>query len=170
MGPRGARNDPWAVKSGEIGSAPPTPRDAVLTSGNKRRISWHIYNGGWQDEGPAAARIHAAESVRGGARRRRLTLVETYIAGTAYYEARRVRGALRPGELLVLRREPDNAYDELAIEVFTGAGAKLGYVPRADNEPFARLLDAGETVTAAVIDVDPARYDDIHMALALRTA
>ncbi len=114
--------------------------------------------------GPAAAAVGAARS------RRRLTLLETYVAGTAYYEARRVRAALRPGEALVLRREPDNAYDELAIEVFTGAGAKLGYVPRADNEPFARLLDAGKAVSAAVIDVDPHRYDDIHMRLTLRLA
>ena len=75
--------------------------------------------------------------------RRRLTLLETYVAGTAYYEARHVRGALRPGEALVLRREPDNAYDDLAIEVFTSAGAKLGYVPRADNEPLRHAARRG---------------------------
>lgn len=102
--------------------------------------------------------------------RRALTLRETFVAGTAYYEARRVRGALRPGEFLVLRREPDNAHDELAIEVFTSAGAKLGYVPRADNEPFARLMDAGKPVRASVIDADPDRYDDIRIRLTLRIA
>ena len=102
--------------------------------------------------------------------RQSLTLLETYVAGTAYYEARRVRGDLRPGEALVLRREPGNAYDDLAIEVFTGKGAKLGYVPRVDNEPFARLMDAGETVRACVIDVDPARYEDIGIRLTLRIA
>ena len=102
--------------------------------------------------------------------RRPLTLLETFVAGTAYYEARRVRRGLRPGDLLVLRREPDNPYDDLAIEVFTHAGAKLGYVPRADNEPFARLLDAGNALKASVIDVDPDRYDDIHMRLTLRIA
>lgn len=102
--------------------------------------------------------------------RRRLTLLETYVAGTGYYDAPRVRVDLRPGEALVLRREPGNAHDELAIEVFTGAGAKLGYVPQADNEPFARLIDAGRTVSARVIEVDPARYDDIWIALALHGA
>ena len=96
-----------------------------------------------------------------------LVLRETYVAGAPYYEARRVVGGLRPGDALVLRREPDNAYDDLAIEVFTAAGPKLGYVPRADNEPFARLMDAGKAVTAEVISVNPKRYGDIRMRLTL---
>ena len=99
---------------------------------------------------------------------RSLVLRETYVAGTAYYDARRVR--LRPGDVLILRREPDNAYDDLAIEVFTAAGPKLGYVPRADNEPFARLMDAGRAVTAEVIDVNPKRYGSIRMRLTLHGA
>lgn len=96
-----------------------------------------------------------------------LVLRETYVAGTAYYEARRVGGDLRPGEALVLRREPDNAYDDLAIEVFAAAGPKLGYVPRADNEPFARLMDHGKSVTAEIIDVNLDRYKDIRIRLML---
>ena len=99
-----------------------------------------------------------------------LVLRETYVAGTPYYEAGRVGGDLRPGDALVLRREPDNAYDDLAIEVFTAAGPKLGYVPRADNEPFARLMDAGKAVTAEVIDVSPERYGSIRMRLTLHAA
>lgn len=101
---------------------------------------------------------------------RRLTLLETHVAGTAYYEAERVRGKLRPGETLFLRREPGNAHDAMAIEVFTAAGAKLGYVPRVDNEPFARLMDADQAVDACVIEVDPDRYDDIRISLTLEVA
>ena len=104
------------------------------------------------------------------ASRRRLTLLETHVAGSAYYEARRVRGGLRSGETLILRREPGNVHDDLAIEVFTTAGAKLGYVPRLENEPFARLIDAGRTVEAYVIEVDPGRHDDIWMGLTLQLA
>lgn len=96
-----------------------------------------------------------------------LVLRETYVAGTAHYEARRIRGGLRPGDALVLRREPENVYDRLAIEVFTAAGTKLGYVPRADNEPFARLMDAGRAVTSEVIDVNPERYEHIRIRLKL---
>ena len=54
------------------------------------------------------------------------------------------------GETLVLRREPSNPYDALAIEVLTRSGFKLGYVPRRDNEPFARLIDDGRSVIARV--------------------
>ena len=103
-------------------------------------------------------------------RERPLALLDTYVAGTAYYEARRVAGDLRPGEALVLCREPANPYDDLAIEVFTAAGAKLGYVPRADNEPFARLMDAGKQVEAEVAAIDPGRWRDIAMTLKLHIA
>lgn len=113
---------------------------------------------------PAAAARAAAPAVR----EEELALAATYVAGTAYYEADRVRAGLRPGDPLVLRREPDNPHDGLAIEVFTAAGVKLGYVPRADNQPFAMLMDAGKTVRAEVIDVDPERYEDISMVLTLR--
>ena len=45
---------------------------------------------------------------------------------------------------LLFRREPDNAYDELAIVIFDQKERKLGYVPRAKNEVPARLMDAGK--------------------------
>ncbi len=92
------------------------------------------------------------------------------MAGTACYDARQVHDVLRAGEALVLHREPANAYDDLAIEVFTGAEAKLGYVPHADNEPFARLMDAGKRTEAEVIDVDPGRWQDIIVSLKLHIA
>ena len=113
----------------------------------------------------------AAVAVRPAAGRERpVTLLDTYVAGTDHYEARRVAGDLRPGEALVLRREPANAYDDLAIEVFTRAGAKLGYVPRADNEPFARLMDAGKRVEAEIAAVDPGHWREIAMTLKLHIA
>ena len=77
--------------------------------------------------------VPAAAAAKPVPARRLLKLLETYVAGTRYYEARRVRGGLRPGERLVLRREPENAFDDMAIEVFTGAGTKLGYARRADG-------------------------------------
>jgi len=47
-----------------------------------------------------------------------IILFETHVAGTAYYQADRVRHTLRYGQNLCLRRQPSNKYDELAIEVF----------------------------------------------------
>ncbi len=51
-----------------------------------------------------------------------------------YYDGiREVARKMRVGRQLVLGREPSNAYDEKAIEVFMQNGCKLGYVPRVDN-------------------------------------
>lgn len=100
-------------------------------------------------------------------RLRLLPLSETYVAGTRYYRAAEVRGLLRPGDALRLRREPLNPYDDLAIEVLTAEGAKLGYVPRVHNAPFSRLIDAGYTVLATAGRLRPGEWGDIGLRLGL---
>lgn len=55
------------------------------------------------------------------------------------------------GTALVLKREPKNEHDKLAILVETAAGEKLGYVPRKHNPVLARLMDAGKLLTAKVV-------------------
>lgn len=96
-----------------------------------------------------------------------LFLLETHVAGTAYYRADEVRENLRVGQPLILAREPANPHDALAIEVFTSEGVKLGYVPRVRNPPFARLMDAGRTVLARLAATGPREWDDIRMKLLL---
>ena len=83
----------------------------------------------------AAYSFAAMLFVRPSAARSELLLKETYVAGTRYYEADRVVPALVFGESLVLRREPDNPYDALAIEILTRTGSKLGYVPAVTTSP-----------------------------------
>jgi hypothetical protein len=41
-------------------------------------------------------------------------------------------------------REPDNPHDSKAIVIKNEDGVKVGYVPRADNVIFSRLMDAGK--------------------------
>lgn len=77
--------------------------------------------------------------------------IDTYVAGAAYHQAIKVMDHLRPGQPLVLRREPTNPYDAFAIEVLTEAGDKLGYVPRVHNRQPAAMLDAGEALQAWVV-------------------
>jgi hypothetical protein len=79
---------------------------------------------------------------------REIMLVEAPIAGTSHRELKEVEPTLTAGTLLVLRREPANAHDPLAIMIFTEAGHHLGYVPRAKNEALARLMDAGKLLFA----------------------
>jgi hypothetical protein len=93
--------------------------------------------------------------------------METFVAGTAYYEAEMVAPTLRPGDRLILRREPDNRFDALAIEVFTARGVKLGYVPRADNPPFTALMDDGRTLVATVQRVREGWRPDIEIRIAV---
>jgi len=53
---------------------------------------------------------------------RDIFLLETHVAGTMHGAARRIEPSLMPGAPLVLRREPDNPYDEHAIIFLTEAG------------------------------------------------
>lgn len=73
-----------------------------------------------------------------------IMLIECLIAGTSHLDLAEVAPGLLPGTLLVLKREPQNPHDALAIMIFTEAGHHLGYIPRAKNEAVARLMDAGK--------------------------
>lgn len=79
---------------------------------------------------------------------REIMLVECQIAGTSHRDVKSIEPTLLPGALLVLRREPANPHDPLAIMIFNEAGTHLGYVPRAKNEALARLMDAGKLLFA----------------------
>lgn len=75
---------------------------------------------------------------------REIMLIECQIAGTSHRDLSGVEQTLSSGALLVLKREPQNPHDSLAIMIFDEAGRHLGYVPRAKNEAPARLMDAGK--------------------------
>ena len=44
------------------------------------------------------------------------------------------------GDMIWLRPEPDNEYDEFAIRILNSQGKDLGYVPSEDNEEILELL------------------------------
>lgn len=85
---------------------------------------------------------------------REIMLVECAIAGTSHRPVKDLEPSLIPETFLVLKREPGNPHDDLAIMIFTEAGEHLGYVPRAKNEALARLMDAGKFLFARVEDKD----------------
>lgn len=78
---------------------------------------------------------------------------DTSIVGCHHYRGadERLR-SLRPGTPLRLRAEPLNPYDKNAIEVLHSGTKlqKLGYVPRRDAGPIARLMREGHIVTAVL--------------------
>lgn len=100
---------------------------------------------------------------------REILLLETEIAGTSHRDLREVEPTLKQGALLVLRREPDNTHDSLAIMVFDEAGHHLGYLPRAQNETVARLMDAGKFLLGRLLSRDrQGTWLQIEMQVLLR--
>ncbi len=76
---------------------------------------------------------------------RDIFLFDTNVAGTTFIEGiEELAPHLDIDEKLDFFREPDNKYDNQAIVIKTANGVKIGYVPKADNAVFARLMDAGK--------------------------
>lgn len=94
-------------------------------------------------------------------------LLITNVAGIQYYDGLRLitNGSLRFGDRLVLRREPNNPYDEKAIEVYTPSGRKVGYIPRDVNEVPSRLMDQGWSLYAIVKEIREyeSPYNTLHI-------
>ncbi|ACI99320.1 HIRAN domain-containing protein [Rhodospirillum centenum] len=92
-----------------------------------------------------------------------ILLLESQVAGTAYYDAGKLLKGLSPGQRLTLRRQPDNRHDGLAIEVLVPDAGKLGYVPRIHNQPLARLMDAGKVLHAEVLALTPQEWEKVRI-------
>ena len=71
-------------------------------------------------------------------------LLNCNIAGTTFLNLKDIEPKLKKHQLLVLKREPKNEYDDKAILILTEDGQKLGYVPQEKNEILSRLMDAGK--------------------------
>ena len=57
-------------------------------------------------------------------------LLSCNIAGTTFSDLEDIEPELKKHQLLVLKREPKNEYDDNAILILTEEGQKLGYVPQ----------------------------------------
>ncbi len=83
---------------------------------------------------------------------RDIFLFETYIAGTNYVEGiMDLEPHLNIDDKLEFIREPDNPHDNKAIVIRNTDGVKIGYVPKADNIIFARLMDAGKLLFGRIV-------------------
>lgn len=74
------------------------------------------------------------------------------VAGYAYYAGAQLEDGLAVGEPLQLVREPENPHDCRAVRL-DWRGHPLGYVPRAQNAHIAALLDAGECLSASIVEI-----------------
>ncbi len=76
------------------------------------------------------------------------------VAGFQYYRGPALLPYIAPGDVLVLKPEPDNKYDEFAVEIFW-RGEKIGYVPVSDNKHISRLLQQGARLECGVSEKKP---------------
>ena len=71
-------------------------------------------------------------------------LLDCNVAGTSFLDLDDIEPKLKKHQLLMLKREPNNEYDNNAILILTEEGQKLGYVPQEKNEVLSKLMDAGK--------------------------
>lgn len=88
-------------------------------------------------------------------RPREVVVLSSRVAGYRFHDGPANEGRLRPGEGLVLQREPANPHDERAVAIDHPDGFRLGYLPRRCNAVPARLLDQAVPVSARVAAVSP---------------
>lgn len=77
-------------------------------------------------------------------------ILNTYIAGTQYYEAKKLQDNIAIGDFLIFRREANNPYDNQAITVMDLNMNKFGYIPKVKNEIISNLMDAGKTIYGVI--------------------
>jgi len=82
-----------------------------------------------------------------------IELLRSFVAGYQYHQGATVENELLPETPLLLRREPENRYDDQAIAIYYGE-VRIGYIPRYENPVLARLLDGGVELQAKVATVD----------------
>lgn len=74
-----------------------------------------------------------------------------YVDGLTFCRYGEVAKHLTKGEELELRRQKDNPHDSKAVAVFYQE-KQVGWVPKAYNEPVARLMDQGCNLRTFVVD------------------
>ncbi len=94
---------------------------------------------------PRSALLAALLVAAPAAAQLRILVHSAPLAGFQYYGAKILWDEMREGDPLALIREPDNRHDTFAVRV-EWRGAKLGYLPRADNREVAEEMDKGTPV------------------------
>ncbi len=73
--------------------------------------------------------------------KRKIYLLQFFVAGFRHYKGMEMLAHMEANDLIELRREPDNEYDDCAIALYWQQ-EKIGYIPADYNEMLAKLLDA----------------------------
>lgn len=97
---------------------------------------------------------------------------QSTIAGVKYEGREKAIRALRPGEQVLLVREPDNPHGtkrkgkSTSIKVISSRGEPLGYIPSRISESLSQDMDSGAVATAVVEKLTrPNKEFNFHNAL-----
>lgn len=77
----------------------------------------------------------------------------TKVVGVTFDSRQELVRMLAPGDVLLLRREPDNVHDPHAIKVTTLAGDQIGYLSARVAARLAPSIDSGVRYTATVSQI-----------------
>lgn len=78
-------------------------------------------------------------------------LLEIVVAGTSHCkEIGTIETLIVPEKVLILKREPNNEFDEFAIAVYCD-NIRVGFVPAEMNLVCSRLMDAGKLFFCRVV-------------------
>jgi hypothetical protein len=87
-------------------------------------------------------------------KKKEIFLFDFYLAGFKYYKAPLIYKKLKKGETVILKPEPSNKYDDMAIEVYNINNIKLGYVPMDANIIPYNLFNNNIEVIAKIEEID----------------
>ena len=107
---------------------------------------------------------------------KKLFFKETRLAGRQYHDADEVWEELKVGTLLRLEHEPNNHYDENAVQVIYERGKNeedcflLGYIPCTDNQEIAALLsmDWDDVFECRISKIIPEAHYEHQIRLTIR--
>lgn len=110
---------------------------------------------------------------------KKLYYKDCHLAGRKYHDADEVFDQLKVGQVVSLQYEPDNRYDENAVQVIysarnaeTGEDTDyiLGYIPRSDNYDIALFLRQGWTdlFECRISQIDPYVQPEQQIHLTIR--
>lgn len=91
-------------------------------------------------------------------------LITLKVAGTEYLDIRKATKSLLLGDIVFLREEKKNPFDENAIMVISNNGYHIGYIPRKDNLILKNLLVEGKKLYGLIKEIDE-NYKEIVISV-----
>lgn len=117
-----------------------------------------------------SATVLATTKVQAKENYNKVQLQTSAVAGYQYYQGEDVWNKLKVADELTLIPEPDNKYDDKAIQIYWQE-YKLGYLPRDENYTINKLLKNNNQLTVKISKLQkaPNPWSKIEITIFLET-